>query len=41
MKQFITHSVHIFRNINRTESNEEYSFNSVKTLVPFKDFAAL
>jgi hypothetical protein len=27
MKQFITHSVHIFDKINRTESNEKDSFN--------------
>jgi hypothetical protein len=27
MIQFITHSVHVFSNINRTESNEKDNFN--------------
>jgi hypothetical protein len=39
MLQFITHSVHIFSNIDRTESNEQDSFNMCLTLVHFENFA--
>jgi hypothetical protein len=45
MKQFITHSVHIFskinRNINRTESNDKDCFNMSLNISFFKTFAFL
>jgi hypothetical protein len=34
MKQFITHSVHIFSYKNCSESNEKYSFNIPKKMLP-------
>jgi hypothetical protein len=37
--QFITHSVHIFSNINSTESNEQESFNISLTLVRLKNLS--
>jgi hypothetical protein len=43
MTQNVTvyHSVHIFTNTNRTESNEQDSFNMCLNLVHFKNFALL
>jgi hypothetical protein len=37
-KKFITHSVHIFTNINRAESNEKDSFNIFLNFSPFSEF---
>jgi hypothetical protein len=41
MLQFITHSFHIFSNINQIKSNEQDSFNMCLTVVHFETFALL